>query len=44
MTIREKKTRLDGLKVCFVGDGNNMMNSLIVGTLRTGMKISIINV
>ena len=41
MTIREKKTRLDGLKVCFVSDGNNIMNSLIVGTLRTGMKISV---
>ena len=41
MTIREKKGSLDGLKMCFIGDGNNMMNSLIVGALRTGMSISV---
>jgi len=41
MTIREHKGKLEGLKLCFVGDGNNMMNSLIVGTLKTGMKISV---
>ena len=31
MTIREFKGKLEGLKMCFIGDGNNMMNSLIVG-------------
>lgn len=41
MTIREFKGRLDGLKMCFIGDGNNMMNSLIVGALKTGMSISV---
>lgn len=41
MTIREKKSRLDGLKMCFIGDGNNMMNSLIVGGLKTGMSVSV---
>lgn len=41
MTIREFKGKLDGLKMCFIGDGNNMMNSLIVGALRTGMRISV---
>lgn len=41
MTIREIKGRLDGLKMCFIGDGNNMMNSLIVGALKTGMSISV---
>lgn len=41
MTIREYKGRLDGLKMCFIGDGNNMMNSLIVGALKTGMSISV---
>ena len=41
MTIREFKGRLDGLKVCFIGDGNNMMNSLIVGGLKTGMLVSV---
>ena len=32
MTIREFKGKLEGLKMCFIGDGN-MMNSLIVGGL-----------
>ena len=41
MTIREKKGRLDGLKMSFIGDGNNMMNSLIVGALKSGMSISV---
>ncbi|MBQ5399278.1 MAG: ornithine carbamoyltransferase [Ruminococcus sp.] len=41
MTIREHKGKLEGLKMCFIGDGNNMMNSLIVGALRTGMSISV---
>ena len=41
MTIREFKGKLEGLKMCFIGDGNNMMNSLIVGALKTGMSISV---
>ena len=41
MTIREKKGALQGLKLCFIGDGNNMMNSLIVGGLKTGMEVSV---
>ncbi len=41
MTIREFKGKLDGLKMCFIGDGNNMMNSLIVGALKTGMSIAV---
>ena len=41
MTIREKLTRLEGLKVAFVGDGNNMANSLIVGGLKCGMDVSV---
>ncbi len=41
MTIREFKGKLEGLKMCFIGDGNNMMNSLIVGGLKTGMKVSV---
>lgn len=40
MTIREFKGALEGLKLCFIGDGNNMMNSLIVGGLKTGMAVS----
>ena len=41
MTIREYKGSLEGLKMCFIGDGNNMMNSLIVGCLKTGMSVSV---
>ena len=41
MTIREKFAVLEGLKLCYIGDGNNMANSLIVGGLKTGMKVSI---
>lgn len=41
MTIREYKGKLDGLKMCYIGDGNNMANSLIVGGLKTGMSVSV---
>ena len=41
MTIREHKSRLEGLKLCYVGDGNNMANSLIVGGLKCGMDVSV---
>lgn len=41
MTIREYKNSFDGLKVCYIGDGNNMANSLIVGCLKVGMHFSI---
>ena len=40
-TIREYKGKLEGLKLCFIGDGNNMANSLIVGGLKVGMQVSI---
>lgn len=40
MTIREYKLQLEGLKLCYIGDGNNMANSLIVGGLKTGMNVS----
>ena len=41
MTIREYKKSFDGLKFCFIGDGNNMANSLIVGALTMGMECAI---
>lgn len=41
MTIREYKKELKGLKMCFVGDGNNMANSLIVGGIKAGMEVAI---
>lgn len=40
MTIREFKGSFDGLKMCYIGDGNNMANSLIVGGLKAGMTVS----
>ncbi len=41
MTIKEYKGKLKGLKLAFIGDGNNMANSLIVGCLKMGMKVAI---
>lgn len=40
-TVREFKGGLEGLKLAYIGDGNNMANSLIVGCIKTGMEISI---
>ncbi len=41
MTIRENKLILEGLKVAYIGDGNNMCNSLIIGCLTVGMHVAI---
>lgn len=41
LTIKEHKGRLEGLKLCFIGDGNNMANSLIVGGIKMGMSVAI---
>ena len=41
MTIRERRGVLDGSKMCFIGDGNNMMNSLIVGCLKMKMEVAV---
>ncbi len=41
LTVREFKGGFDGLKMCYIGDGNNMANSLIIGGLTAGMKVSI---
>ena len=41
MTVREHQSRLEGLKMCFIGDGNNMTNSLIVDGLKVGMDVSV---
>lgn len=40
-TIREHKGSLEGKKLCYIGDGNNMANSLITGCIRTGMTVAI---
>ncbi|MBR2453107.1 MAG: ornithine carbamoyltransferase [Clostridia bacterium] len=41
MTIREYKRSFHGLKMCFIGDGNNMSNSLMVGAIKMGMEFAI---
>lgn len=41
MTIREYKGTFKGRKLCYIGDGNNMTNSLIVGGIKLGMKVSV---
>ena len=40
-TIREKKGALKGLKLAYVGDGNNVAHSLLIGCAKTGMNISV---
>lgn len=41
MTIREKFGSFTGLKMCYIGDGNNVANSLIVGGLKVGMNVAV---
>ena len=41
MTIREYKGTISGKKLCYIGDGNNMTNSLIVGGIKMGMTVSV---
>lgn len=41
MTIREFKGAFTGLKMTYVGDGNNMANSLIVGATKLGMEMAV---
>ena len=40
MTVKEKKGKLKGLKLVYIGVHNNVCNSLIVGCTRTGVKIT----
>ncbi|MDI1496203.1 MAG: ornithine carbamoyltransferase [Cenarchaeum symbiont of Oopsacas minuta] len=41
LTVHEKKKKLDGLKVAWIGDGNNVCNSWLYGCAKTGMKITV---
>ena len=41
MTVRDYKKSFSGRKMCFIGDGNNMANSLIVGGIKVGMEVSV---
>lgn len=41
MTVYEHKGKLEGLKMAYIGDGNNMANSLLYGCAKAGMDISV---
>ncbi|NMM54290.1 ornithine carbamoyltransferase [Paenibacillus aquistagni] len=41
MTVLEKKGRLEGLKIAYIGDGNNMAHSLMMGGAKFGMNVAI---
>lgn len=41
MTIREKKGRLQGIKLAYIGDGNNMAHSLMMGAAKLGVHIAL---
>lgn len=41
MTILEKKRKIEGIKIAYIGDGNNVANSLIEASALTGVKINI---
>lgn len=40
-TIKESKGKLQGLKLAYVGDGNNVANSLLIGCAKVGMNIAV---
>ncbi|MGQ9643438.1 MAG: ornithine carbamoyltransferase [Ignavibacterium sp.] len=40
-TVLEKKRKLQGLKLAYIGDGNNMAHSLLNGCSKVGMDIAI---
>ncbi len=41
MTIQEKKKKLKGLKLCYVGDGNNVAHSLMFAGARLGVSVTV---
>ena len=41
LTLKEKFGDLNGLRVAWIGDGNNVCNSLIMSTVQTGMEIAV---
>ena len=41
MTIKEKKKKLKGLKIAWIGDGNNVCNSMVYGAALSEVKMSI---
>ncbi len=40
-SIRETKKRLKGLKIAWIGDGNNVCNSLLIGAALAGCHVSV---
>ena len=41
LTLKEKFGELNGLKIAWIGDGNNVCNSLIMASVQTGMEIAV---
>lgn len=41
LTIQEKKKKLEGLNITWIGDGNNVCNDLVLGCAKTGMNIAV---
>ncbi|KEQ56987.1 Ornithine carbamoyltransferase protein [Marine Group I thaumarchaeote SCGC RSA3] len=41
MTIKEKKKKIKGIKIAWIGDGNNVCNSMIYGAALSGATMSI---
>jgi len=41
LTVQEEKGRLEGLKLAYIGDGNNVANSLLQGCVKAGMRIAL---
>jgi ornithine carbamoyltransferase len=40
-TLRERRGRLEGLKIAYVGDGNNVCHELMFGAVKLGMRMSV---
>jgi ornithine carbamoyltransferase len=41
-TILERKGRLEGIRACYIGDGNNVAHSLMLGAARVGMHMTVV--
>ena len=41
MTLKEKKKKFKGLKIAWIGDGNNVCNSLLYGCSKLGINVSV---
>ncbi|HEX9021446.1 MAG TPA: ornithine carbamoyltransferase [Nitrospirota bacterium] len=41
LTIQEKKKKLRGLRLAYIGDGNNVANSLVQACVKVGMRFAI---